>query len=59
MLSVQGMMATTAASVPLFVFGPVSDRFGLDVALLALGAGVLVLGVALTAGKPRREERSP
>jgi MFS family permease len=52
-LSVQAMVATTAASLPLFVLGLVSDRFGLDTALLIMGLASLVFGAALAVSKPR------
>jgi MFS family permease len=51
-LSVQSMIATAAASAPLFLFGILSDRVGVEVSLAVLGLGLLVLGALLGAARP-------
>ena len=52
-MSVQSMISTIAAALPLFLFGFLTDRFGLNMLLVILGASILVIGIFLLIVKPR------
>jgi MFS family permease len=54
-ISVQGMVATVAAALMLFLFGYLSDRLGLNNLLLILSGLVIVFGTLLLAFKPKAE----
>lgn len=54
-ISVQSMFSTIAAALPLFLFGFLSDKFGINNLLLILGAIVLVSGILLMVFKPKTE----
>ena len=52
-LSVQSMVSTVAASLPLFLFGFLTDKFGLNNLLITLGSIILIAGIALIITKPK------
>jgi predicted MFS family arabinose efflux permease len=58
-LSVQAMIATAAASAPLFLFGIASDRVGVELSLTVLGIGLLILGVPLAASRTDSKRPRP
>ena len=54
-ISVQSMISTIAASLPLFLFGFLSDKFGLSNLLIVFGAFLLVSGVSLMINKSKNQ----
>jgi MFS family permease len=52
-VSVQSMFATIAAALPLFLFGFLTDKFGLHNLYIILGILILVLGGLLLVVKPK------
>lgn len=55
-ISVQSMISTIAAALPLFVFGFLTDRIGLNRLLILLGAVILFSGILLLVFKPKTSE---
>ncbi len=52
-VSVQSMISTIAAALPLFLFGFLTDKFGLNYLFMLLGALILVIGTVLLLVKPK------
>lgn len=52
-LSVQAMISTIAAAMPLFVFGSLSDRIGLNRLFVILGGIIIVCSLLLMLRKPK------
>jgi MFS family permease len=52
-LSVQSMGSTVAAALPLFLFGFLTDKFGLNKLLITLGIIILLASITLISTKPK------
>jgi MFS family permease len=55
-MSVQSMFATITAALPLFLFGFLTDKFGLHNLFILVGALILVLGTVLLVMKPKTSQ---